>query len=589
MKAKRAALAGTSAVLVLSALFLSGSTISSASKPAFNAALHHHVGDYAGNGGVLKLGSQRLCDSFDPAASYDLWCGVIFRTYTRNIVSYAGKAGNDSFVLVPDLARSRPKASKDFTKWTIRLRKDITWDDGTALTSADVKYTIQRLFDAEIVGTVSNETLCLLSECASGTPDYLGPYLEPNKDLPTIQTPDEYTVEITLRAPNARFNSILAIPQFGIVQKARDEQLRAEGKKYGNAPASSGPFIVSIGDGAVSFIRNTQWKQETDSIRVPKVDSMEWQTFQTSDQADDAVLKDVVDLRIDGGLSGATRSDVFNDLAYRDYLDQSSSGAVNYLALVSTFKPLDNKNCREAIAYALDKSDLSKIQGGVEIAPIAYSMISPGIPGGDKSIDPYPSGKTHEGSIEKAKAKLVKCGYPDGFEVRMAYVNLGLGKATYESVQKSLSRVGIVVDPIPFESFADYFASGIGSPENIVNNDIGIIATSWIPESGSSPSYWGPIVDGRRIKLRSNLNYASLKNDAINEKIDELENSRANVAKLNQAIDRLVMDEVVYVPYVKDAYVLYRGTGLTDVYVQHALYGEYDLVNVGLDNPLSSP
>ena len=586
MKARRAALAGTSAVLVFSVLFVSSSTISSASKPAFNAALHHQVGDYTGTGGVLKLGSQRLCDSFDPAASYDLWCAVVFRTYTRNIVSYAGKAGNDSFILVPDLARSKPKASKDFTKWTIKLRKDIKWDDGTALTSTDVKYTIQRLFDADIVGTVSNETLCLLSECASGTPDYLGPYRQPNKDLVTVQTPDEYTVEITLRAPNARFNSILAIPQFGIVEKARDELMRAQGKKYGNAPASSGPFVLSIGDDAVTFVRNTQWNQETDSIRVPKVDSMEWQTFQTSDQADEAALKHVVDLRIDGGLSGATRTDVFNDVAYRDYLDQSSSGAVNYLALVSSFKPLDNKDCREAIAYALDKSDLSKIQGGVEIAPIAHSMISPGIPGGDKKLDLYPSGKTFEGNVEKAKSKLIKCGYPDGFEVRMAYVNLGLGKTTDESIQKSLSRVGIVVDPIPFESFADYFASGIGSPENIVNNDIGLIATSWIPESGSSPSYWGPIVDGRRIKLRSNLNYAALKSDPINEKIDALENSRADVAKLNQEIDRLVMDQAVYLPYVKDAYILYRGIALTNVYVQHALYGEYDLVNIGRTIPL---
>ena len=584
MNAKRAVIASTSAVLVISAMFLGSSSISTASKPAFNAALHHQVGDYAGNGGTLKLGSMRLCDSFDPASSFDLWCGVIFRTYTRNIVSYAGKAGNDSFVLVPDLARSNPKSSKDFLTWTIHLRKNITWDDGTPLTSDDVKYTFERLFDPDIVGTVSNETLCLLSDCSSGTPDYLGPYVQADKDLASIQTPDAHTVEITLRTPNSRFNSILAIPQFGIVEKARDQQLRAAGSTYAKKPASSGPYVLSIGDGAVTFVRNAQWKQSTDSIRVPKVDSMEWSTFQTADQADDAVLSGVVDLRIDGGLSGAKRSEVFNNPDYRDSIDQSSSGAVNYLSLISTFKPLDNKNCREAIAYALNKSDLSKIQGGVEIAPIARSMISPGILGGDSSIDPYSSGKDFTGDVEKAKAKLSKCGYPDGFEVRMAYVNLGIGKATYESVQQALSRVGIVVDPIPFESFADYFSSGIGSPENIVNNDIGLIASSWIPEAGSSSSFWGPIADGRRIKLRSNLNYASLSNDDINALIDSLEGSRANVASINHKIDRLVMDQVVYIPYVSDAAILYRRHGLTNVYVQHALFGEYDIVNVGLSS-----
>lgn len=581
MKAKRAALASTSAVLVLSALFMGSSTISSASKPAFNAALHHSVGDYVGQGGTLKLGSLRLCDSFDPAMSYDLWCGVIFRTYVRNVVSYAGKAGNDSFVLVPDLARSKPKATEDFTQWTIKLRKNITWDDGTALTSADVKYTIQRLFDPQIVGTVSNDTLCLFSECSTGTPDYQGPYIDADKDLASIATPDEFTLVITLRAPNSRLSSILAGPAFGVVEKARDQELAAQGRKYGSNPASSGPFILSLGDGAASFVRNTHWRQETDSIRVPKVDAIEWSTFQTSDQVDDAVISHVVDIRVDGGLSGEKRSNIFNDIAYRDLLDQSSTGAVNYLSLTSSIKPLDNKNCREAIAYALDKSDLSKIQGGVEIAPIATSMISPGIPGGDKTINPYPSGKNFEGDIEKAKSKLSKCGYPDGFEVRMAYVNLGLGKTTYESVQKALSRVGIVVDPIPYESFTDYFASGIGSPESLVNNEIGIIATSWIPEAGSSVSYWGPIADSRRIKLRSNLNYADLKNDNIDQQIDALEGSRANVARINQKIDKLIMDEVVYIPYVKDAAILFRDSELTNVYVQHALFGEFDLVNIG--------
>ena len=532
MKAKRAVMASTSAVLILSAIVMGGSSITTSSKPAFNAAMHHQVGDYVGNGGVLKLGSTRLCDSFDPAASFDLWCGVIFRTFTRNIVSYAGKAGNDSFVLVPDLARTTPKSSKDFTHWTIRMRKDVLWDDGTAVTSADVKYTIQRLFDPDIVGTVSNDTLCLLSDCSSGTPDYLGPYVQPEKDLATVQTPDAFTVEISLRAPNSRFNSILAIPQFGVVEKARDEQLRSVGSSYAKNPASSGPYVLSLGDSAATFVRNTQWKQSTDSIRMPKVDSIEWSTFQTSDQADDAVLKGVVDVRVD----------------------------------------------------ALNKSDLSKIQGGVEIAPIAHSMISPGILGGEKDIDPYSSGKNYEGDVDKAKQKLSQCGYPDGFEVRMAYVNLGLGKATYESVQKALARVGIVVDPIPFESFADYFSSGIGSPENIVNNDIGIIASSWIPEAGSSSSYWGPITDGRRIKLRSNLNYALLKNDDINARIDALEGSRANIASINHEIDKLVMDQAVYIPYVKDAAIQYRPTGLTNVYVQHALYGEYDIVNIGLNN-----
>jgi peptide/nickel transport system substrate-binding protein len=563
-------------------MFIGNSNISTASKPTFNAALHNQVGDYAGQGGTLKLGSMRLCDSFDPAASFDLWCGVIFRTYVRNVVSYAGKAGNDGFVIVPDLARSKPKSSDDYIHWTINLRKNIRWDDGTELTSEDVKYTIARLFDPSIVGTVSNDTLCLFSECSDGTPDYLGPIIDKEKDLTSVALPDKYSLAITLRAPYARLGEILASPQFGIVEKARDEKLRSNGKTYASKPASSGPYIVDIKDGSVTFTRNPKWVQETDSVRVPKAAAIEWSTFQTAEQADDAVIKHVVDLRVDGGLSGIERSKIFADPQHRNLIDQTNSGAVSYLTLISTFKPFDNKNCREAIAYALNKADLVNVQGGSEIAQVATSMISPTIPGGDKSINPFPVGKDNQGDLDKARVKLTKCGYPDGFEVRMAYVNLGSGKSTYESIQKSLSRVGIVVDPIPYESFADYFSSGIGSPENVINNDIGMLVSSWIPEAGSSSSYWSPIADGRAIKLRGNLNYAGVNNEDINNKIDDLEGTRANLSRINNQIDKLIMNEVVYIPYLRNASLLYRNTNLTNVYVHRALYGEYDIVNIGL-------
>ena len=581
MTTKRTVLTLLGAVAVVCAFSVGSSTISSSGSVNFNAALNHPVGDITGEGGTLTIGSTRVCDSFDPAMSYDSWCAVILRTYSRNLMSYANKPGKDGFVISPDLLKSAPHTSDGGTTWSATLRPNVKWDDGTALTSTDVQYSVERLFEANILGTVSNDYLCLLSACSSATPDYKGP--SSSGDIKSIATPSPDTIIFTLTRPFPTFSTVLAMPQFGIVEKARVIALEAKGQTYSSAPASSGPYIVTPDSNAATFSRNPQWSQSTDGIRIPQVDAIEWKIFPDSDAANNAVISGQIDLRVDGGLTGDVADTALASKSTRKYLDLVGTGAVDYLALVATSQPLDRQACREAIFYALNKSDLLHIYGGQAGAKIATSMISQGLLGGDSDSNMYPSGSDNTGDLDAARNKLSECGYPDGFETTMAYVNLGLGKAAYESVQRSLARVGIVVDPNEFASFADYFASGVGNPDNVVTKNIGLIAAGWSPESGQSESYWGPIVDGRKIKLRSNVNYANIADDVINASLDALETGTVNVAKTNQSIDKRVMSQAVYLPFIKEQALLYRGPQLTNVYVQSALGGEYDLVNIGLN------
>jgi peptide/nickel transport system substrate-binding protein len=580
MNTKRTVLISLSAVAVVSALTLGSSTISSSGDVHFNAALNHKVGDVGEFGGTLKLGSTRYCDSFDPALSYDSWCGVILRTYSRNIVAYSNKPGADSFVIAPDLAANMPKSTDGGKEWHITLRDDVKWDDGTVVTSDDVKFSIERLFDPDILGTVSNDSLCLFSTCSTGIPDYEGPTA--SGELAAITTPTPNSVVIDLTRPFPGLLNVLAMPQFGVIERARVEELAKRNQPYSAAPASSGPFIIKPTTELVSFSTNKYWQQASDDLRIPKVDSMSWSLFPTSEAASQAVLAGDIDLRVDGGLTTEFAEATFTDSSRNKFLDEVPTGTVDYLALIPTAKPLERKACREAIFYALNKSDLVRIHGGSHSAQVATSLMSAGIPGGEKTTNSYPSGTAGTGDLEAARNKLSLCGYPDGFEIRMAYVALGLGKATYESVQRSLARVGIVVDPREYRSFADYFSTGVGSPENLDTTNVGIVAAAWSPEPGQSVSYWGPIVDGRKIKLRSNLNYSSINDDRINELLDSLENGTTKAGKLNSQIDSLVMKQALYVPFVAELALNYRGPQLTNVYVQRALGGQYDLVNVGL-------
>lgn len=584
-------LAALAVVSVSSVAFLGGSTVVTNSPGGFNAGLKRVVGSGDTAGGLLRLGSALPCDSLDPAKTFDPWCAVVHRTYSRTLLAFAGKPGEEGITVVPDLIQDMPEVDESLQVWTFKFRSDVYWQDGKPVTSFDMRRAVERLFDDSLQSPVPLETLCLFSTCSSGKPDYLGPYVSGNAQLPAISTPDAQTITFTLARPFSDFANLLATPQFAPIQLSRDDALRASGATYESSPSSSGPFAITIeqSDTLYSLTRNEAWTQESDHIRIPKVDSMSWKVFPDQDSTDNALINGEIDVKLDSGLAPASRDAMLADESQRALIDNPKLGFVNFLLVSPMSAPLDRVPCRDAIFYALDKADLQLIRGGSATTSVAHSLSSPTLLGYQEDYNPFPSGSAETGNIAKAKASLSSCGYPDGFQTKMAYVNLGIGQEIFDSVQKSLARVGIVVDPVKYENFAEYLTTGIGSPENISSNRIGLASTGWGPDYSSALSYWGPIADGRKIKPASNQNYAELDNEEINLLLDELAatSDPETLANINQKIELLVMNEAVYLPYAVDQIVLYRPERLTNVYVQQALGSQYDIVNVGKREEMS--
>jgi peptide/nickel transport system substrate-binding protein len=500
-------------------------------------------------------------------------------------MSFAGKPGEQGLVVVPDLASDLPVSNSEKTTWTFEIRPDALWSDGSPVTSTDIKYSIQRLFDDSLQSPIALETLCLLSTCTAGKPDYAGPYASPDEDLTSIATPDESTIIFNLNRSFFEFSRLLATPQFAPIQMSRDISLRTAGSTYASNPASNGPFVITIDEADLqySFTRNDRWSQDSDGIRIPKVDSMSWKVFPDVDSADQALLNGEIDVKLNYGLAPTARDATLAEKSQRSLIDNPEMSFVNFLVVNPAIPPLDRAPCRDAIFYALNKIDLQNIRGGSASAAIAHSLSPPTILGYDDSYNPYPSGSDESGNIKKARQSLAQCGYPDGFQLKMAYVAIGIGKDIFLSVQKSLARVGIVVDPVEYANFAEYFTTGLGSPETMSTQGIGIASTGWGPDYSSAHSFWAPLTDGRKIKPSSNLNFAELNLDEINTLLDSLEaaESPEESARLSRAIETLVMSEAVYLPYAVDRIVLYRPSALTDIYVQIALGNQYDLVNIG--------
>ena len=560
---------------------MSGSGVSTGGAVNPDAGLVRAVGADDGKQGTLHLGSTRLCGSFDPAQSFEQWCQVVLRAYSRTLMAYAGTPGEAGLQVVPDLAASEPKVSADFTKWTYTLRDDVKWDTGTPVTATDVQYGIERLFDADNAGVVSSDTLCLFSTCSKGTPDYRGPQVSGH--LKSIKNVDDRQIVITLTRPYALLNQVMALVQFAPIDRQHDISLRADGRSYSEDPSSNGPFTIKVASDrqSVTLSRNKKWSQTSDSIRTPRVKAMKWQVFTKEDELDSALLRGAVDVRLDGGLGATARDTVNQSKSLLKYIDKSSTGSVNYIALVPTAAPLDRMACREAVALALDVSELISIRGGADVMRSTSSMMSPTLPGG--LVGGHGASEPSTGNLDAARNKLLECGYPDGFEIRMAYVSLGVGQSTYESVQRSLSRVGIVVDPVKYATFTEYFSSGVGAPSVMHDKKVGIVAASWAPEGTSPLTYWSPIVDGRKVKPRANMNYPEFQDDSVQHLLDEIETGNPDLARLSKAIDGTVTGSGYYVPYGNEQLVLYRGPQLAHVYVQSAMGGQYDIVNMGVN------
>ncbi|HEX8096165.1 ABC transporter substrate-binding protein, partial [Jatrophihabitans sp.] len=113
---------------------------------AFNAATIGFVNKSDKTGGSLNLLATGDCDSWDPANTYYGWCWNMQRLFTRTLVGYSSKPGANNVAIEPDLATGLGEHNADFTEWTYKLKPNIKWEDGSTVTSKQVKYGVERVF-----------------------------------------------------------------------------------------------------------------------------------------------------------------------------------------------------------------------------------------------------------------------------------------------------------------------------------------------------------------------------------------------------------------------------------------------------------
>lgn len=394
-------------------------------------------------GGTLTVLNAEPQSDFDPARLYTSGGGnvpsLVFRTLTtRNRED--GAAGTK---VVPDLATDTGKANADATEWTYTLKDGLKYEDGTPITTADIKYGIERSFAAELSGGAP-----YLRDWLVGGESYEGPYKNGGKGLDSIVVPDEKTITFKLRKPEGEFPFLATQTQFAPVPKAKDT-----GVTYEEHPVSSGPYKVvkNEGDGEhLTLERNEHWDPKTDEERKAYPDKIDVrsgldaavinQRLSTSSGADAAAIT------TDTNLGPAELAQIGGDKQLAARVGTGHFGYTNYLAFNPKVAPFDNPKVRQAISYAVNRTSVVNAAGGSALAEPATTFLPEQEAFGFTKYDHFPAGAT--GDAAKARELLKEAGFPDGISITLTHntaQNRQTGPEIATAVQQALAAAGITV------------------------------------------------------------------------------------------------------------------------------------------------
>ncbi|MDX2619672.1 ABC transporter substrate-binding protein [[Kitasatospora] papulosa] len=512
-------------------------------------------------GGTLTVLNSNPQEDFDPARLYTSGGGnvpsLVFRTLTtRNREN--GEAGAQ---VVPDLATDLGTPSKNATVWTYTLKDGLKYEDGTAITSGDIKYGIERSFAAELSGGAP-----YLRDWLIGGADYQGPYKD-KKGLDSIEVPDDRTIVFHLNKPEGEFPYLATQTQTTPVPKAKDT-----GTTYEEHPVSSGPYKVvsNENDGERLVLeRNPHWSAATDEERKAYPDKIDVRSG-----LDSAVINqrlsasqgaDAAAVTTDTNLGPAELAKVSGDKKLAARVGTGHFGYTNYIAFNPKVKPFDDPKVRQAISYAVDRSSVINAAGGSSLAEPATTYLPNQKSFGYTPYDHFPAGET--GNAAKARELLKEAGHPKGLKVTLTHSNDKDFETSPEiatALQAALKKAGITVELKGLESndYSDTIHSASKEP--------GFFLAHWGADWPSGGPFLAPIFDGRQIvKDGANFNTAFLDDAAVNKEIDEinkLTDLKAAAARWG-ALDKKIGEQALTVPLFHPVYKRLFGQDVKNVVI----------------------
>ncbi|MFD5626460.1 ABC transporter substrate-binding protein [Streptomyces sp. NPDC127072] len=526
-------------------------------------------------GGTVTYEYSDVPDSFDPGNTYYAYMYNLSRLYARPLMTFKPAAGDKGNELVPDLAASAGVPSDGGKTWTYKLRSGLKYQDGTAITSKDVKYAVERSnFARDVLSLGPN----YFQQFLEGGDKYKGPYKDKSAEgLSSIETPDDTTVVFKLNRAFQEFDYLVATPQTAPVPQAKDT-----GVDYVKNIVSSGSYkFESYEEGKqVTLVRNENWDAKTDPLRKQYPDKIVVKLKVNAETIDqDVMAGNAIDLG-GTGVQAATQAKVVNSADLKANTDNTYGGRLVYMAINTKLAPFNNVACRKAVQYAIDKVSVQTAEGGPIRGDIATTVLPPDIPGYEKS-DIYASAG-NKGDVTKAKEQLTACGKTSITTNISARSDRPAEIDAATAIINSLKAAGINASLKQYPS-GKYFTDNAGVPAFDKKNNIGLMMMQWGADWPSGYGFLQQILHGDAIGASGNTNLSQLDDSVVNTTLEKAIGTEDKAARdaLYTEVDKKAMEEAALVPLTYFKVLLYRPAGFTNLVSTAAFSGQYDYLNIG--------
>lgn len=366
--------------------------------------------------GVLKVGLDETNVTLDPAESHAVEDGQVEDQIFNSLltVTPSGK-------LEPGLATGW-NVSKNGLVYTLRLRRGVTFSDGTPFNAQAVVFNLKRVLNPAT---------------ASPRASLLGP-------VASVTGVSDYEVQIRLKTPYAPLLDGLAeAPGF----MSSPTAIKKWGKDYGEHPVGTGPYELKswIPGGDVTLVANQHYWQKglpkmAKIVFVPIVNSESMVTALNTGEID---IADTVD--------PAVISEVNASVAKAERLPSLGFFMLN---INQKAAPFNNIWARRALAYAINRNVVNKVVFNGTATP-GYSEFSP-------TSWAYDPNLKMPQSDALAKEALVKAGMPKGFTATLQIQNAPIFITFAQVLQSELAAVGIhlKIDTLDEASYLNNLNSG---------------------------------------------------------------------------------------------------------------------------------
>ncbi|MDW3681850.1 glutathione ABC transporter substrate-binding protein GsiB [Cupriavidus sp. CV2] len=441
---------------------------------------------------------------------------------------YQGLFGFDKDMKLVNVLAESYEASKDGLTYTIKLKKNVKFHDGTTFDAAAVKANFDR---------VTNPA------------NKLKRYTLFNRVAKT-EVIDANTVKVTLKEPFSPFINVLAHPSAVMISPAA---LQKYGKDIAFHPVGTGPF---------EFV---EWKQP-DHLKGKKFAGF-WKTGYP--KIDTITWKPVVDNNTRAAIMQTGEADFAFSIPFEQAavlkgnakvdLIASPSIIQRYLSMNTMVKPFNDPKVRQAINYAINKEALAKVAFATYATPMD-GVVPAGVDYAEK-LGPWPYDPA------KARALLKEAGYPNGFETTLwsAY-NHTTAQKVIQFVQQQLQQVGIKATVQALE--AGQRVEKVESVQKPEDAGVRMYYVGWSSSTGESDWALRPLLASESMPPKL-LNTAYYKNDQVDADIAGAlrTTDRGEKARLYKDAQEQIWKDAPWAFLVTEKVLFARAKRLTGAYV----------------------